>query len=452
MRRSSPSRRRRRPSLGPTSRAASLGARWPLGPLPPWSWLAWPSSCWGASRRELHRPRRPRPPWKPRCRRHPRSSSSAAADPSPPADAPTPSEPRNSRLGDQPRPPRRRLIPPRRPEGPVLRLRHTRRPRCVRARRMHRNTSTESRGVAFVLAAALIVTPAAAFADPKPEVAKTDAAKAEELKKSGHEAMENFQYAQAADFYQRSYALSKNPILLLQPRPRPSGPRRFSRGARLARTVPHGRFGQGSRSRSARHDAPGVSRPRSEPDDRVQRSRSRGSARGQDPRDDAVRQTDHPQRRDLRAHGQEGRLPSVRAKARAARRRPRRSRARPRALRHHRDARHPGERCRREHRGRRQDDRALTDRGARASRHPRSDCAKSGWSRGRTVAVVGASEHKDVVVPMEKDPSLLSRWWFWTAVGSAIAVGVVSTIVLTTEKDADQGTLSPGQIAAPLRF
>jgi hypothetical protein len=48
--------------------------------------------------------------------------------------------------------------------------------------------------------------------------------------------------------------------------------------------------------------------------------------------------------------------------------------------------------------------------------------------------------------PLERSRSIVSRWWFWTAVGLAVAGGVVLTYALTTEKSAGHGTRSPGQV------
>lgn len=69
-----------------------------------------------------------------------------------------------------------------------------------------------------------------------------------------------------------------------------------------------------------------------------------------------------------------------------------------------------------------------------------------------TSVVVGAGEKKDVSVTMAKKASILTKWWFWTAVG-VVAVGVTTTvIVLNTERDPDTGTIPPGQARAELRF
>jgi hypothetical protein len=75
---------------------------------------------------------------------------------------------------------------------------------------------------------------------------------------------------------------------------------------------------------------------------------------------------------------------------------------------------------------------------------------REGYDDADTSVVVNAGERKDVAVPLAKKASLFTRWWFWTAVG-VVAIGVTTTIiVLNTEKDADTGTIAPGQVRAEL--
>jgi hypothetical protein len=75
---------------------------------------------------------------------------------------------------------------------------------------------------------------------------------------------------------------------------------------------------------------------------------------------------------------------------------------------------------------------------------------REGYEDADTSVVVAAGERKDLAVPLAKKASIFSRWWFWTAVG-VVAIGVTTTIVvLNTEKDADTGTIAPGQVRADL--
>jgi hypothetical protein len=77
---------------------------------------------------------------------------------------------------------------------------------------------------------------------------------------------------------------------------------------------------------------------------------------------------------------------------------------------------------------------------------------RDGYVDAETNVVVGAGETKTVDVPLAQRASILTKWWFWTAVGLVAAGGVTTIIALTTEKDADTGTIAPGQVKAELRF
>jgi len=72
-----------------------------------------------------------------------------------------------------------------------------------------------------------------------------------------------------------------------------------------------------------------------------------------------------------------------------------------------------------------------------------------GYDDARVSLVLAPGATRDVSVPLEKSRSVLTRWWFWSAVGVAVAGGVVLTYALTTERGADHGTFSPGQVGGP---
>jgi hypothetical protein len=72
-----------------------------------------------------------------------------------------------------------------------------------------------------------------------------------------------------------------------------------------------------------------------------------------------------------------------------------------------------------------------------------------GYDDAKLSLLLAPGATRDVTVPLEKSRSVLTRWWFWTAVGVAVAGGVALTYALTTEKSADHGTLSPGQVGGP---
>lgn len=65
--------------------------------------------------------------------------------------------------------------------------------------------------------------------------------------------------------------------------------------------------------------------------------------------------------------------------------------------------------------------------------------------------VVEASVTKDLeLVRLEKEASVFTRWWFWTGAAAVVAGGVTAAILLTTERDPDKGTISPGTARFPL--
>lgn len=72
-----------------------------------------------------------------------------------------------------------------------------------------------------------------------------------------------------------------------------------------------------------------------------------------------------------------------------------------------------------------------------------------GYDDANLSLMLNAGATREVAVPLEKSRSVFTRWWFWTAVGAAVAGGVVLTYALTTEKAADHGTLAPGQVGGP---
>lgn len=70
-----------------------------------------------------------------------------------------------------------------------------------------------------------------------------------------------------------------------------------------------------------------------------------------------------------------------------------------------------------------------------------------------STAVVPAGGTKTVDATLDS-ASVLTRWWFWSAVGAAVTAGVIVTVAATTERAPDSGTIAPGQLdtAAFVRF
>jgi len=79
------------------------------------------------------------------------------------------------------------------------------------------------------------------------------------------------------------------------------------------------------------------------------------------------------------------------------------------------------------------------------------ELTRDGYRKATTTAVVGAGERREVEVPLESEPSIFSRWWFWTGVGVLVATGVTIVIVANTEKDPDRGTVPPGVVVSGLQ-
>lgn len=77
---------------------------------------------------------------------------------------------------------------------------------------------------------------------------------------------------------------------------------------------------------------------------------------------------------------------------------------------------------------------------------------RDGYETAQTNVVVAAGETKRVDVPMAQRAGILSKWWFWTAVGVVAAGGVATAVALTTSTSPDVGTIPPGQVKAELRF
>jgi hypothetical protein len=74
---------------------------------------------------------------------------------------------------------------------------------------------------------------------------------------------------------------------------------------------------------------------------------------------------------------------------------------------------------------------------------------RDGYDPVETSIVVRAGENKDVSVPMSVHETITGKWWFWTGIGVVLAAGGVAlAVALTTEKDADAGTIPPGTVKA----
>ncbi|HEY8074239.1 MAG TPA: PEGA domain-containing protein [Labilithrix sp.] len=80
------------------------------------------------------------------------------------------------------------------------------------------------------------------------------------------------------------------------------------------------------------------------------------------------------------------------------------------------------------------------------------DVQRDGYKTTHTSAVVNAGERREIDVALEQESTLFGKWWFWTAVGVAVAGGVtVAIIAATSERSPDKGTVAPGVVQGGLR-
>jgi hypothetical protein len=82
----------------------------------------------------------------------------------------------------------------------------------------------------------------------------------------------------------------------------------------------------------------------------------------------------------------------------------------------------------------------------------RLDLSREGYRPAQSSIAVMAGERSTFDVPMQKSAPITTKWWFWTGVTAVVLGAVATTIVLTTERDPDTGTVAPGQIKAGLTF
>ena len=78
------------------------------------------------------------------------------------------------------------------------------------------------------------------------------------------------------------------------------------------------------------------------------------------------------------------------------------------------------------------------------------ELTRSGYRPARTSAVLGAGERREIEIPLEAEPTLLSRWWFWTGIGVVVVSGVALGVALAMEKDPERGTVPPGVVTSGL--
>lgn len=78
------------------------------------------------------------------------------------------------------------------------------------------------------------------------------------------------------------------------------------------------------------------------------------------------------------------------------------------------------------------------------------EVSRDGYKPAKVETTVDAGQTREVTVPLERESSILTRWWFWTGIGVLAAGGITLGIVLTAEKDPTPGTL--GVVSGGLHF
>lgn len=73
-----------------------------------------------------------------------------------------------------------------------------------------------------------------------------------------------------------------------------------------------------------------------------------------------------------------------------------------------------------------------------------------GYEPSTASVVVRAGERRSLDLMLTKEAPITAKWWFWSGVGVVVLAGVATTVVMLTPRPADRGTISPGQVSAPL--
>jgi hypothetical protein len=76
---------------------------------------------------------------------------------------------------------------------------------------------------------------------------------------------------------------------------------------------------------------------------------------------------------------------------------------------------------------------------------------REGYDDASVPVVLKAGSTRELMIPLEQTVPVTSRWWFWTGALLLVAGGAALTVALLKERPADQGTLPPGQVSAPLQ-
>lgn len=75
---------------------------------------------------------------------------------------------------------------------------------------------------------------------------------------------------------------------------------------------------------------------------------------------------------------------------------------------------------------------------------------REGYEDASVPLVLSAGSTRQITVSLERSTPLSHRWWFWGGVAVVAIAGAAVSVALLTERAPDQGSLSPGRVAAPL--
>lgn len=72
-----------------------------------------------------------------------------------------------------------------------------------------------------------------------------------------------------------------------------------------------------------------------------------------------------------------------------------------------------------------------------------------GYEEERVPMTLMLGDRREIDLELKKGGSVLGKWWFWTAIGVVAAGGAATAILLTTEREHDNGSFSPGAVPGP---
>lgn len=72
-----------------------------------------------------------------------------------------------------------------------------------------------------------------------------------------------------------------------------------------------------------------------------------------------------------------------------------------------------------------------------------------GYEEERVPMTLMLGDRREIDLELKKGGSVFGKWWFWTAVGVVAAGGVATVLLLTTEREHDNGSFSPGAVPGP---